>query len=325
MNNITQEASDMGGDGGGGAAVADSAPAPEAAQSTPDVYGTTESSPATGSPEGSTSLLGQLYDSQGELTGDFNQTLTNYEMGDYANLIGKYKSFDGLVKGFKNAEGLLGKKAMNPDAVVVPPAGATDEEMAAYRSAIGVPDSPTAYDIQPENMPEGLEWSNDLAETWQSTFHDLGISQDQATALAQAYSDITGTQLEAAQLSLNSNQEAQMAQQQQEMKATWGNDYDSNMKMAVDVASVVGFDFDNADDMAALRHPKVLNMLVEKGSSIKEGTMPRGGEPAASGKSLDDVTKEIYMRNHGNMATAPPHEQARYNEAMKLKARQYSQ
>jgi membrane protein involved in colicin uptake len=78
------------------APTTEAAPATEAApsstQSTPDIFsGQTQAAPSGG-------LISQLYDSQGELTGDWNQTLTDSEMGDYASLIGKYKSFDGLMK-----------------------------------------------------------------------------------------------------------------------------------------------------------------------------------------------------------------------------------
>lgn len=265
--------------------------------------------------------MSQLYDSQGQLTGDWNQTLNDSEMGEYAGLIGKYNSFDGLIKGFKNAEGLLGKKALTPDAAIVPNEGSSPEEVAAYRQAIGVPESATAYDLQPENLPEGMGWDEGLAGDWQNAFHEAGISQEQAAKLSQAYSDITNNQLTQANQTLQLQSEGEMEQQRAEMQKQWGDKYDTNLQNAVNMASTMGFDLENQHDMAAMRNPKVLNMILAKHDSLQEGNMPRGGQPNTGTESFRDQANALYGK-YPNMMTAPHDVRAKYQELRKLSSMQ---
>jgi len=321
-NLLRNEAAEIGGDGGGGAPAATQA-APQGDSPGVDPFSASvgqgdEHTMSTGSD--SQSLLGQLYNSQGELTGDYNQTLTTHEMGDYSNLIGKYKSFDGLVKGFKNAEALLGKKALNPDSVMVPNEGSTEFEIEQYRKAVGVPESSTAYEIAPENMPEGLEWNDEVAGFWQGKFHELGVGQDQAAQIAQAYSDFTGIQLDQAHETLATRDAEHMESLRAEVKKEWGANYDQNMQKAVNMAEVAGFDFDNADDIAAIRNPKVLNMLLSKHASVQEGSLPRGGEATPNGQGFAQQADAMKSK-YPNMAAAPTDIQHKYLELRKLQAK----
>ena len=209
------------------------------ASSTPDIFsGQTQTAPSGG-------LISQLYDSQGELTGDWNQTLTDSEMGDYAGLIGKYKSFDGLIKGFKNAEGLLGKKALTPDAAIVPNEGSSPEEIAAYRQAIGVPESSTAYQIElPDTMNENMGWDNGLGEAWQDAFHEMGLSNEQAQKMTETYTNITNQQFEQATQAQELKVESEMEAQRKEVQKQWGNKYDTNIQNVINMSETMGFDLD---------------------------------------------------------------------------------
>ena len=164
--------------------------------------------------------------------------------------------------------------------MIVPNEGSTEQEIAEYRQAIGVPESPTAYELPaPENMPEGMGWDDGLAGEWQNVFHEAGLSQEQAAKLSQAYSDITNNQFEQANQTLSTQAESEMEQQRAELQKQWGDKYDANLQNAVNTATVMGFDLESQQDMQAMRNPKVLNMILAKYDSMKEGSMPRGGQP----------------------------------------------
>lgn len=318
-----EEASETGGDGGG-AAVAEATP--EATGGTPDVYGGTLSSEPAASPESSPApqtgdIISRIYTAEGGLAENYTDVLREAGLDNLANTVAKYKSADGLLKGAANLISFAGKKV---EGVVVPDMGASEEEVAAYRQAIGVPESPTAYDIQPENMPEGLEWNDEVAGFWQGKFHELGIPQQQAEAIAQAYSDHIGQQLESAKETLSANEATQMEQQRAQMQKAWGRDYNANMEKAVNMAAVQGFDFDNPNDLAAVRNPKVLEMLLAKNSSLQEGTLPRGGEGNPHSKSLRDQARDLYTQSrseYGSMDLAPSHVRSKYLELQKLASR----
>ena len=306
----------------------------EPSQATPasaDVYGSSSATETTATPqnapmgqtEASGGIINQLYTSEGGLAENYTDLLRENGMENLTNTIQKYKSADGLLKGAANLVNFAGKKVTG---TIVPNEGSSPEEVAEYHKAIGVPESATAYDLKPENMAEGLGWDDGLAGEWQNVFHEAGVTQAQAQALSQAYSDITNTQLEQANQTLASNAEAEMAEQQRFMKKQWGANYDSNMQSAVDMAQVVGFDLENQGDMTALRNPKVLDLLLAKSSSMQEGTLPRSGTPAnANYQSPQATADKIFAKHNGKIQFAPIEEQKAYQEARKLQFQQSKQ
>jgi len=298
------------------APTTEAAPATEAAptstQSTPDIFsGQTQAAP-------SGDLMSQLYTAEGNLADNYTSLLEENGLGELTNTVAKYKSPEGLLKGAANLISFAGKKV---EGVIVPNEGSTEQEIAEYRQAIGVPESPTAYDLQPENLPEGMGWDEGLAGEWQNAFHEAGISQEQAQKLSQAYSDITNNQLQQANQTLQSQSEGEMEQQRAEMQKQWGDKYDVNLQNAVNMASTMGFDLENAHDMAAMRNPKVLNMILEKHTALQEGNMPRGGQPNTGNESFREQANALYGK-YPNMMTAPHDVRAKYQELRKLASMQ---
>ena len=262
--------------------------------------------------------MSQLYTSEGNLAENYTSLLEENGLGELTNTVAKYKSPEGLLKGAANLISFAGKKV---EGVVVPNEGSTEQEIAEYRQAIGVPESPTAYDIQPENLPEGMGWDEGLAGEWQNAFHEAGISQEQAAKLSQAYSDITNNQLTQANQTLQLQSESEMEQQRAEIQKQWGDKYDTNLQNAVNMAATMGFDLESQQDMAAMRNPKVLNMILEKHTALQEGTMPRGGQPNTGTESFRDQANALYSK-YPNMMTAPHDVRAKYQELRKLSSMQ---
>ena len=297
------------------APTTEAAPATEAApQSTPDIFSgqTQESSP-------SGDLMSQLYTSEGNLAENYTSLLEENGLGELTNTVAKYKSPEGLLKGAANLISFAGKKV---EGVVVPNEGSTEQEIAEYRQAIGVPESPTAYDLKaPENMAEGMGWDEGLAGEWQNVFHDVGLSQEQATKISQAYSDITNNQFEQANQTLQLQSESEMEQQRAEMQKQWGDKYVTNLQNAVNMAATMGFDLESQQDMAAMRNPKGLNRILEKHTALQEGTMPRGGQPNTGTESFRDQANALYSK-YPNMMTAPHDVRAKYQELRKLSSMQ---
>lgn len=102
-----------------------------------------------------------------------------------AELIKSLSSFEkgipDLVEFYSRAEAAKGK------AVVVPSEGATKEELAAFRKAVGVPDKPEDYDLKGVKLPDDVtldpEWDKDL----RALAHKVNISQGQLSELAKWY------------------------------------------------------------------------------------------------------------------------------------------
>jgi len=307
----------------GAAPATEAAPAPTTeaapstgaapASSTPDIFaGESQAAP-------SGDLMSQLYTSEGTLSENYTSLLEENGLGELTNTVAKYKSPEGLLKGAANLISFAGKKV---EGVIVPNEGSTEQEIAEYRQAIGVPESPTAYELPaPENMPEGMGWDEGLAGEWQNVFHDAGLSQEQAAKLSQAYSDITNNQFEQANQTLSTQAEAEMEMQRAELQKSWGDKYDTNLQNAVNMAATLGFDLDSQQDMAAIRNPKVLNMILAKHDSLKEGNMPRGGQPNTGSESFRDQANALYAK-YPNMLSAPHDVRSKYNELRKLQSMQ---
>lgn len=315
-------------DSGAGTAApsADTGTAPEASTASPDVYGgSTPTEAVQSSPEASTSqesgsIINQLYTSEGGLSENYTDLLREAGMENLAGTVQKYKSADGLLKGAANLVNFAGKKV---EGVIVPNEGSSPEEVAEFQRAIGVPESATEYDLRLENLPEGLDWNDNLASEWGNVFHEAGLSQDQALQLSQAYSDITAKQLEEATSKIGEQAEQTMAEQKADLQKQWGREYDRNLQSAVDMAEVVGFDLDNASDMEAMRHPKVMNMLLAKSQSMQERPMPRNGTPTSTGyDSPKAQADQIYSKHNGQVHLAPPEVQKAYSELRKLEHQQ---
>lgn len=302
--------------------AAEAAPATEAApavESAPaqapavDVYAQPQ---AQTQPSGD--LMSQLYTAEGGLAENYTTLLQEHGLGDLTNTVAKYKSAEGLLKGAANLISFAGKKV---EGVVVPNEGSTEQEIAEYRQAIGVPESPTAYDLQPENMPEGMDWDSELAGEWSNVFHEAGISQAQAQKIAQAYSDITSKQLEQANATLDTRAQADMEAQRAAIQKQWGDKYDQNMQAAVNMANTLGFDMENPQDILAMRNPKVLNMMLERHSAMSEKNIPRGGQLASTSEGFREQANALYQK-YGDMALAPPDVRAKYHELRKLASMQ---
>jgi len=299
------------------APTTEAAPATESAQqSTPDIF----SSQPQATPSGD--LMSQLYTSEGDLAENYTSLLEENGLGELTNTVAKYKSPEGLLKGAANLISFAGKKV---EGVIVPNEGSTEQEIAEYRQAIGVPESSTAYQIElPDTMNENMGWNNGLGEAWQDAFHEMGLSNEQAQKMTETYTDITNQQFEQAMQAQELKVESEMEAQRKEVQKQWGDKYDSNLQNVVNMAETMGFDLDNEHDMAAMRNPKVLNMILAKHDSLKEGSMPKGGQPNTGTDSFHNQAMAMKAK-YPNMNTAPIEFQRKYIELQKMNHLQMSQ
>lgn len=133
----------------------------------------------------------------------------------------KYATPADLLKGYVEAEKLIGRKG-----VVVPGEGATAEEQAAFRAALGVPETADAYALKaPEGVPAEV-WSEDSAKAFAGKAHELGLTPAQAQGLAGWWAGAMAQQ--AASMGL----EADGRPFEEVLRSEWGAQFDAKMDLA---------------------------------------------------------------------------------------------
>ncbi|WP_428687234.1 hypothetical protein [Roseibium sp.] len=198
----------------------------------------------------------------------------------------QFNSPEDLVKGHRNLRQQLSK------AIVPPGKDAGEDEVAAYRKAIGVPADPGGYKFK---MPEGVDASeNDKAfhAEMAKVFHGLNISKDQAKGLNEAFNTLS-TAAQEAQIEADKEY---AAQSETELKKSWGKDYDVNKAHAERAAAqMFGDDFEEIRAMElrtgrfVMDHPVMLKALATIGREMAEG----GLVPPLSDDAAEQANDEI--------------------------------
>ena len=259
---------DAGGSPAGGAPAAGIPPASggqpgAAAAGTPPTGGTGQAAPAAAAP------TGPLIGPDGKFSADFAK--------EFPSLAAKFTDPRAFVKSHQNLEQMLGKQGK----VSIPTATSSPEEIAAYRTAAGVPEKPEGYNItEPKDLngkpiPTGL-WDQKEVDAYSAKFHELGIPTSAAEALVKfgmerglgKFTDIND-------LVAKSKVEGEA-----KLKSEWGADYDKYLGLAEKGARVVGLTAEQvaADPMLA-NNPTFLRAMKAVGIMSGEDTAAgaRGG------------------------------------------------
>jgi hypothetical protein len=169
-----------------------------------------------------------------------------------------------------------------------------DKETAAYRKAVGIPEAPEGYEFPSakDDAPEVIEGR----AAWAKTFHELGVTKDQANALIERVR-AENERSEAAQVEAD---KAFAKAQEDALKAEWkGEDYDRNKTLAkravTEVANRSGIAVDDLARMETkegrflLDDARMLKLFATIGREMAEGTLG----PALNEGERDSVENEI--------------------------------
>lgn len=202
---------------------------------------------------------------------------------DYVKAKG-FKDLDGLVKAYRSAE----KGIHDSGRVKVPGDGATAEELAAYRTATGVPDDPKGYAVPEVKGGDGnpVPLNSAMVERVMASAHKHGGPKAVIDAIL---ADEIAAQA--------ADHDAQIAAQQQaahEHVKSWGADKDAKLAAVNAAAKEAGL---TREDMQFLRAmpggpAKMLDMLAKFGSSFSEDSLIRG-DRQRFGVNAADAQKEI--------------------------------
>ena len=191
-----------------------------------------------------------------------------------------------LIKRAKDANDRLSK------AIVPPGKDADDEEVAAYRKSIGVPEKPDGYTFK---MPEGQEASeSDKAfhAKMGELFHAANISADQAAQLNKGWNALSEAMRDA-----QIQEDKKFAEDsEKELRGEWRGDWDANRAHANRAAEqMFGDDLEDfrrletSDGRFVADHPFVLRALASLGREMAEG----GLVPSLSADQVERAEDEL--------------------------------
>ena len=174
-----------------------------------------------------------------------------------------FKDVDSLVKSYREAE----KSLRDSGRVKVPGEGAKPEEVAAYRTAIGVPDKADGYEVQ---APEGVQLDDAMIGALRESALKHGTPKG---AFAGIVSDFVQIQIEQA------NAETK---RQDELAASWikeqGGKADEQLAHINTAARSLGL---SKADMTGLRSglgaDRALGLLAKLGAGMAEDVLITGG------------------------------------------------
>lgn len=219
-------------------------------------------------------------------------------------------SIEELARSYYNTKQMVGKR------VTPPGEDAADEEVAKWRGILGVPDSPDGYKIAPpENMPEGLEWSDDTAAAFAALAHKHHIPPAAVQDMVQWHTE----QLAAGMEQNEAADQQFLAGQQAALREKWGSEFDRNLGAAKQAASMAGLKADHP----ALVHADVVAALARLGTLLGEDNSA-GTRSTTTGPG-DEANRILSDESHPQHkaywdASHPDHQAAvaRFQELMRV-------
>lgn len=203
-----------------------------------------------------------------------NEAFTPFEtLSDFANAhletVGKVTELDGSAKTLEGKVTDLEGRLANS----IPKLGenATEEDVAAYRKAIGVPESPESYEFPQiegeENDPAMVAWA-------QKVFFESGLSAEQASSIGQHWNAfMVGLVKEREENAAKAEKEAD-----DKLKVDWGADYDKNKELTK--RAFVKFGGEDLvaylEESGAGNHPALIKAFFEIGKAMGEDDSPPG-------------------------------------------------
>lgn len=280
---LFNEAGD-GGDGGGAAAVADS---PTSSDPTPSSQPAEPTSPTSS---------GILADDGLTFRENWFEAFNDHEvLGNYLSSLPKYKDVPGLIKAAEDSRKQLSQRM--DGYVKLPGEDATDEDRAAYRMKMGIPDSAEGYDLKLSEdfaLPEGVEITDEKKRAFADFAAKEGLSAKQAEAAFNFMAQSESREYEA----LIAQDDADLASADKELREAFGENYEAKMNDAKKLGASYGIPMEHP----ILQIPVVAKALAgisdDLGQRTKEAILT-DVQSKAGNLSYGSQAKDI-IRNQSN-------------------------
>jgi hypothetical protein len=198
---------------------------------------------------------------------------------------------EALAKSYQGLEQLLGKKA---NAIVPPSEKSSPEEVAAYRKAIGVPESPEGYKLKPDTLPEGVQFDEATAKRAAELAHKHNIP-------ASAMQEFMKFDMERAAMMSQAAAgmiEAQLESGRQELQKVYGDKFPEKIELARRAALTAGVD----PASHGFVDPQVVKAIVTLAEKLSDDRLVEGNQTSVSSTRarardiMTNASNPLYLR-----------------------------
>lgn len=180
----------------------------------------------------------------------------------YKETLARYKTVPDMAKALAHANALVGRK------LGVPSEKSTPEEVAAYRKALGVPESLEEYDFTPAEVPEGFNWDKDAMKPFAEVAHKHHIPPGAMKELAGLFAQYESSKVDVLQGMFDQQRQEAVSTLQKE----WGGDFQKNLSVAKQAAKIAGVDANSY----GFADPEVVRGFVRMAQMMSEDKIGRG-------------------------------------------------
>lgn len=236
-----------------------------------------------------------------------------------ANKAKLVKEPDALFRSLDEALGMVGKK----QAAGYPDPSWSDQDVASFRKAAGVPEAADQYELTPDQLPDGVEFGDEERQALAEVLHRHHVPAEAAKELLGLHLEQAGALAAKDRQAMTGKIEELFGQSEARFRKEWGDGYDSRLQANKDFIAT-RFDADELADpllQAALSHPKIVQAFDEARRALRGAPLPGiGAEIAAHSMNPAQQAQEIMKadRNWQN----DPEKVAKVNELYSLQAKQ---
>lgn len=173
---------------------------------------------------------------------------------------GAENPIEAQARAYLDAQKLIGQRQQ----IKPPGPDAKPEEIKAWRTSLGVPETPDAYGLKkPDKLPEGVDWNEEDAKGFQTLAHEIGLTPAQVAKLTEYDLTRSGKQVEGSKAKM----ESYLGEQRTALKTEWGDKFENNKERAVMAAKLLGLD---PNDAELGNSAKMIKALYEASKLIQE-------------------------------------------------------
>lgn len=227
----------------------------------------------------------------------------------------------------KNYRELERKKSSAPAPAPTLPENATAEQVAEYRKAVGLPESPDKYEIK---LPEGFQFGEKdkpYVDMYLKTMHDRNLPTEAVNAGLNAYAAILEKQAtEYVQRDMSDKRAFE-----DQMRSEWGNEYRTNVNIVENFISSAPADIGEMivhgrgpDGRALLNNPEFVKWINTMAREINPAAtvVPSGGDMV---KTIDAELQALDDYRRANLNNGRWHNddarRARHRELLEAKSK----